>query len=231
MTTAGTPSVGAGGNGNADWAGLSTRERILRAASTLFATRGYGGTSTREIATLVDIRQPSLFHHFPSKASIAEALLDHSLGRVAEPVAQLARDGGSAAARLYGYVYFDTRFLATSPYDLAGLYSDDILNAPELADWRRRLDALHDAIADLVRQGIDGGEFVPIDPDFAQRVISGLNLITISMHHGQSAAWAAQFADDVATFALRGLIAALSDLPRARRDGVAIADRLGHATV
>jgi hypothetical protein len=74
-------------------------------------------------------------------------------------------------------------------------------------------------------------EFVVLDPVFAQRAISGLNLITISMHHDESPAWAAQFADDVATFALRGLLSALSDLPRVRREGVEIADRLSRSSV
>jgi AcrR family transcriptional regulator len=203
-----------------------TRERILKAASTLFATKGYSGTRSREIADAVGIRQPSLFHHFASKSAIAEALLDHSLGRVTEPVCALAMSDESAASRLYGYVYFDTLFLATSPYDLGGLHSDDVLSEPAFAFWRERLVELHEAIAEIIRQGIEREEFVVLDPLFAQRVISGLNLITISMHHGESPAWATQFADDVATFALRGLLSALSELPRARREGVEIAERL-----
>jgi hypothetical protein len=51
------------------------------------------------------------------------------------------------------------------------------------------------------------------------------------MHHDESPTWAAQFADDVATFALRGLLSALSELPRVRREGVEIADRLSRASV
>ena len=44
-----------------DWS--STRGRILLEASLLFAQRGFFGTSTRDIADAVRIRQPSLFHH------------------------------------------------------------------------------------------------------------------------------------------------------------------------
>ena len=53
----------------------TTRERILTEASRLFAERGYDGTSTRQIADAVGIRQPSLFHHFASKQAIMEELL------------------------------------------------------------------------------------------------------------------------------------------------------------
>ena len=76
----------------------STRERLLRAASALFATKGYFGTSTREIAELVEIRQPSLFHHFESKAAIAQVLLDRSLTPVVPPVRDLAGEGFDSGA-------------------------------------------------------------------------------------------------------------------------------------
>ena len=58
---------------------LGTRERILRDASVMFASKGYKATSTREIARAVNVQQPSLFHHFGSKAGILKVLLAHSL--------------------------------------------------------------------------------------------------------------------------------------------------------
>jgi AcrR family transcriptional regulator len=48
----------------------STRGRMLPEVSLLFAQRGYFGTSTRDIADAVRIRQPSLFHHFEAKHEI-----------------------------------------------------------------------------------------------------------------------------------------------------------------
>lgn len=203
-----------------------TRERILQAAATLFAAKGYSGTRTREIAEAVGIRQPSLFHHFPSKAAIAEALLEHSLAGIVAPVHALTESREPAASRLYGFLYADTIFLATSPYDLGGLQADDIRQEPRFAGWTAELNRLHAAVAELVRQGIASEQFVALDPAFAARAISGLALMTISTYHAESPAWAAQFADDVATFALRSLLAAQSGLPLARRDGVQIAERL-----
>ena len=61
-----------------DWS--STRGRILLAASALFAQRGYFGTSTRDIAEAVQIRQPSLFHHFEAKHEIFRTLVELDLG-------------------------------------------------------------------------------------------------------------------------------------------------------
>ncbi|MFD8382255.1 TetR/AcrR family transcriptional regulator [Streptomyces sp. NPDC059679] len=46
----------------------STRRRILTEAALLFRRHGYRGTSTRQIAEAVGIKQPSLFHHFPTSS-------------------------------------------------------------------------------------------------------------------------------------------------------------------
>ncbi len=52
-----------------------TRQDILSRALDLFAEKGFFGTSMREIARAVGIRESATYHHFPSKASILEELL------------------------------------------------------------------------------------------------------------------------------------------------------------
>jgi AcrR family transcriptional regulator len=52
-----------------------TRQDILSRALDLFAEKGFYGTSMREIARAVGIRESATYHHFPSKASILEELL------------------------------------------------------------------------------------------------------------------------------------------------------------
>jgi len=46
------------------------RERLLAAASTLFAQRGYRGTTTKDIAEAAGITERTLFRHVPSKAAL-----------------------------------------------------------------------------------------------------------------------------------------------------------------
>ncbi len=68
-------------------AGRNTREAILEAALDLFAERGYFGTSTRELARVVGVRESALYHHFESKDAIFHALIDeHGPGRMRQLV-------------------------------------------------------------------------------------------------------------------------------------------------
>jgi AcrR family transcriptional regulator len=47
-----------------------TRTRILQAAETLFAKRGFEGTTTRDLAQAVGVAEGTLFRHFPTKKAI-----------------------------------------------------------------------------------------------------------------------------------------------------------------
>jgi AcrR family transcriptional regulator len=58
---------------NAD--GRQTREAVLDAALELFSERGYFGTSLRDIATAVGVRESALYNYFPSKAHLFDALV------------------------------------------------------------------------------------------------------------------------------------------------------------
>ena len=55
---------------------MSTKERILQEALTLFAENGYDGTGVEQIAEKVGIKAPSLYKHFKGKEDILNALVD-----------------------------------------------------------------------------------------------------------------------------------------------------------
>ncbi len=63
---------------------MTTRDRILDEALTLFADNGYDGTSVEEIADKVGIKAPSLYNHFKGKEDILNALIDSAEERYEE---------------------------------------------------------------------------------------------------------------------------------------------------
>ena len=193
-----------------------TRERILYEASNLFAALGYHATTTREIARAVGIRQPSLFHHFASKPEIMQAQLTYDLDAFSF-VEALAAEEGPAAVRLYRYLRDDVALVSRSPYNLSGLYTDEVMGDPDFALWARRSDQLHAAVEQIARDGIDSGEFVPMDPVLVREAIAGILLRTLMTYSGGRPQPAAALGDEIASFVLRAILADPSTLGEVRQ--------------
>ena len=65
------------------------RQQILFCSLDLFVRRGYGSTTVRDIAQKADMSVGLLFHYFPTKQAVLEAILDMAQGGVAAMTALL----------------------------------------------------------------------------------------------------------------------------------------------
>ena len=54
----------------------ATRAALLDEATTLFAERGYAGTSLEDVASASQVTRGAVYHHFASKQALFEAVLD-----------------------------------------------------------------------------------------------------------------------------------------------------------
>ncbi len=183
---------------------VPTRERILREASRLFARKGFHGTSTREIADAVEIRQPSLFHHFPTKRDIMAELIDIDHSEVAAVAEREAAAEGSAALRLYRYLVWDICFICQCPYDLTSV--EGVIDDPLFADKMERRDALKRARRSIIDEAVESGEFLDVDADLAEKAIVWVLQGDIVETAGEPVPNADVIADQLATFILRALL-------------------------
>ncbi|MHA3022769.1 TetR/AcrR family transcriptional regulator [Mycobacterium sp. BMJ-28] len=113
--------------------GMTARDEILDAASELFTTLGYAGTSTRTIAESVGIRQASLYHYFRTKDDILCALLSQTVTPTLSFIPTLlgATPALTAAQHLHALAAFDGDQLLSGRWNLGALYL-----LPELRDAR-----------------------------------------------------------------------------------------------
>ncbi|MCV7357372.1 TetR/AcrR family transcriptional regulator [Mycolicibacterium fluoranthenivorans] len=113
--------------------GMTARDEILDAASELFTTTGYAGTSTRSIAESVGIRQASLYHYFKTKDDILCALLSQTVTPTLSFIPTLlgATPALTAAEHLHALAAFDGDQLLSGSWNLGALYL-----LPELRDAR-----------------------------------------------------------------------------------------------
>lgn len=58
--------------------GMTTKERIVDEALTLFAAKGFRGTTVKDIADAVGIKDASLYKHFKSKKEILNTIVEEA---------------------------------------------------------------------------------------------------------------------------------------------------------
>ena len=68
-----------------------TQQKILKEATDLFMSKGYLGTSTREIAQKVGITQTNLYHYFGDKEKLYTAVLENHLKDVGKALREIVQ--------------------------------------------------------------------------------------------------------------------------------------------
>jgi AcrR family transcriptional regulator len=75
---------------------VETRERLVAAALAVFASRGFDGATTREIARRAGVALAALPYHFETKEALWRAAADRIFGRLAERFAEPLRAARTA---------------------------------------------------------------------------------------------------------------------------------------
>lgn len=83
-----------------------TAERILHAANALLIDRGYAAFSYADIAEMVNIRKPSIHHHFPTKAKLVVAVLRCHRAKISEGMKALDDQIENPLVRIKNYFKF-----------------------------------------------------------------------------------------------------------------------------
>ena len=197
-----------------DWS--STRGRVLLAASTLFAQRGYFGTSTRDIADAVQIRQPSLFHHFEAKHEIFRTLVELDLGPSIDRISRRITENSTWGEKLHLAIACDVREVLIQPFDARGLYQDAVLGLAEFTDERDGIALFHELVERVISSGREAGEFVDFEPSFVQRAVNGVLFETLREQGGPGGRIRERRPLQAADFVLRALLVEQVTLDRIR---------------
>jgi AcrR family transcriptional regulator len=177
-----------------------TRDRILLAASQLFAVHGFRGASTRAIAEQVGIRQPSLFKHFDSKREMLGELAVFDMHVPAAHAQRAAVGEGPATDRLAAYLAWDFEWYRTMPFDLRGM-SDETIKSEGLTDAQKAVTKWTRAIRAILKQGVQSGEFSEGAVRFVPPVVE-----TLSWHMVHSSSATGKTVDDGVRFVLAAVL-------------------------
>lgn len=100
------------------------RDQLLQIAARLIATRGYSGTTVRDIADEAGILSGSLYHHFSSKEAILEEILRSFMEPLLERFVAIEAGGGAPRDILDQLVDHAFTTIESSP-DSVQLYQNE----------------------------------------------------------------------------------------------------------
>ncbi|MGH0031334.1 MAG: TetR/AcrR family transcriptional regulator [Myxococcota bacterium] len=138
---------------------LETRERILDAAESVFAERGFDAATTREIAALSETNVATTYSYFASKEALYAAVLQRAIQPLIELMDRFARrrdEEGAAADTIQQVLSRLARHEGTTRL----VYREIVANGP-LADELTK--ALFEPLLDRVRAEMRAGGHVAAD--------------------------------------------------------------------
>lgn len=162
----------------------STRAKLLAAAGSLFAARGYHATGTPDVVALAGVTRGALYHHFRDKEALFEAVfrqLERELRELAaSPVASIDDRFTQLQEGLRAFL----RTVATRP-DIQQIL---LIDGPAVFGWMRwrelgadyTLGDIVTVLGDLMREGVFRPQ--PIQP-LAHLVLAALNEASLMIAH------------------------------------------------
>jgi AcrR family transcriptional regulator len=149
--------------------------RILLAAATAFAERGFHATTTRDIAAQAGLSSAALYFYFRSKEEVLYQIATSALDFTIELVATEAKSPGSPTERLTTLVRVLTIWHTyNSQVAHVVLYQTGALTSAHLADVAAKQREVSQILRQVITDGVTSGDFDA--PDTGAATIAILSL-------------------------------------------------------
>jgi TetR/AcrR family transcriptional regulator, cholesterol catabolism regulator len=183
------------------------RAEIVQAAAQIFREKGYHATSMQDIADAVHLQKASLYHHITSKQEILLEILNHARDRTTTEIGAVVDSDLTPTEKLRLALRAYTRILIEDR-DLASVLLLEYrgLGPKLLAAHIARRDQVDRLWRKIVQEGIEAGEFRPIDPILTSFALLGVQNWMVTWFQKEGRLSAARAADSFADLFLQGLL-------------------------
>jgi len=150
------------------------RQRIVLAASQMFAERAYVEVQMDELAKAAEVAKPTIYRYFNSKEDLFLEALDGTMSELVAEVSRVADETSPAPMVLKRMIFAALKSFAQCTAAIRALDgSDAALGERGRAMLRRRGRQIREEFERVLQRGITGGDFRGLDPDLASRAILG----------------------------------------------------------
>lgn len=158
---------------------ISKREKILEAASQLFAQKDFHEITVEKIARQAKVAKGTLYLYFKNKVDLYVALAEDRIDKVIEIIESVAQREMSPRQKLegilkqtLGLLTVKKQIMAAPILDRQGLSRRMIKGLK--ARFFPKVIRLHQMVSEIFKQGCKEGEFKNIDPDRLSILFMGL---------------------------------------------------------
>jgi len=158
-----------------------TPERILEVTEDVLRRYGLTKATVVDVARALDVSHGSVYRHFPSKASLRQAVAKRWLDRANAPLQQIAESSGPAPARLEKWLrtMFEIKYKKVSEDpEMFQTYLTLAREACEVVHAHK--ERLIGQVADILSDGVKQGVFEVADAKVSARAVFDA---TIRYHH------------------------------------------------
>jgi TetR/AcrR family transcriptional regulator, cholesterol catabolism regulator len=155
------------------------REVIVDTSAPVFARRGYHATGIMELCAANDLGKGALYHYIGSKEELLAAIHDRVMDEVMLGADRVAVAGGSPSEQL--------AMLGQELLDVIHRYPDHVwvflhefpaLTGERAAKFRERRRGYERRVEDVLRAGVESGEFRDVDPRLTAMAFLGMHNYT-----------------------------------------------------
>ncbi|WP_341487853.1 TetR family transcriptional regulator [Pararhizobium sp. A13] len=160
--------------------------RILDSAERLFRHYGYSKTTVADVARDLGMSPANIYRFFASKTEIHQAVCGRMLAGSYQQALEISRLPISAADRLRRYLYTQHQLVLTAMLDQEKVHEMVVVAIER--DWHvieKHIDRIQELVEEIIRQGIQAGEFAEQDAAAASRCFGAA---TVNLCHPQMAA-------------------------------------------
>ena len=149
-----------------------TPERILEVTEDVLRRFGLAKATVVDVARALDVSHGSVYRHFPSKASLREAVAKRWLERVSGPLGKIAEASGPAPARLERWLRALCMAKQKKVSEDPEMFATYLTLAREACSVvKAHKEGLVDQVAMILSDGIEQGAFQVTDAKASARAV------------------------------------------------------------
>lgn len=144
-----------------------TRQRILSAAIELFSKHGYNGASTRDVASLANVNEVTVYRNYASKKALFVAAVESELSKVSFSMEAITAMAGASDSRqaLNGIFGLIAQIVERHPEMIRLLQFAALELGDDLAPiFKQHIERLIEVSADYLKYWFDMTQSPGVDP-------------------------------------------------------------------